>query len=162
MVFLDFAFASDALEGFLGGMTLPRGFRLRESALAGLILCLLACHKVLFHDLLQVDCLCSGEGGARLGRGGGLVREDMREELVASLGLLEVEVGHLRSEEHLVRFKSQLETLADLTQDQVGLRAFLLDREGGGTLVMRVQLQGDDVQVNQGSTVIVLCDSRYI
>ena len=44
----------------------------------------------------------------------------------------------------------------------MGLRAFLLDREGGGTLVMRVQLQGDDVQVHQGSTVIVLCDSRYI
>jgi len=84
------------------------------------------------------------------------VREDMREELVASLGVLEVKVGHLRSEEHLVRFKGQLETLADLAQDEVCLRAFLLDREGGGTLVVRVQLQGDDVQVYQGSTVIVL------
>ena len=64
VILLDFALASDTLEGFLDSLTLPRGFRLCKSALARLILSLLACHKVLFHDLLQVHCLCSGEGGA--------------------------------------------------------------------------------------------------
>ena len=62
----------------------------------------------------------------------------MWQELVTRLGLLKVKVAHSRSEEHLMLFKSKLEALADLAQDKMCLRIFLLYSEWGSTLVPRV------------------------